>query len=699
MNWYQKWENGFAEPDRRYAIYPIIHAAISDTERVEQYDACGFAGVVGNVSYSGRNAEENYPSKAAWDAAAAGAREYIRRGMHTWLYDECGYPSGTAGGYVTECHPEMVAQGLYCYDYWRPLSGPVHYRADVPGDRLWKALLVPIEAGEAIDVTGSLNKNGVLHIDVPEGKYYLFMMSVRRLFDGTHATESWNEPRNYVSLSDKAATRAFLDCTHEKYKELLGDEFGRGVLAMFTDEPSLISWGIRTGSFPILPWLESYPADFEAKYGYEFYKACVAVVLDLGPQKVKRRCDFWEFIADTVADGYFGPIREWCHQNGLKSSGHLLEEERLQSHVYCYGSFYRSMRQLDWPGIDQLETRPAFLMDTDNIPIARLVASFADISGEHEVFTEFSDHTVHAREGGHGALGDYYSSVNWHLAMGVNNFTSYYSWVDITDDQKRQLNRYTARSGWLLRQGRRDSTVAVFYPEAAMWDAYTPSTEERAVNSSEKTLRLDRTFNAVSWGLLHRQIDYDYIDCDLLLKGEIRDGRLCRGDRTYAAVILPCTHVLEDAAAEKLLALAAAGIPVLFCEDIPRISRETGDASPFADALTAACDGGGMYFAPLDGLDGLLDRLPALCRPVMLCTAGGTDHPELLSHCRLTEDGTRIAYLANMSNAPLTGVLQITGGAAEVAEANAVTGTIAPLPAGQPTTIQPGEGRFFLIKA
>ena len=32
-------------------------------------------------------------------------------------------------------------------------------------------------------------------------------------------------------------------------------------------------------------------------------------------------------------------------------------------------------------------------MDHEKLPIARLAASFADISGEQESFTEFSDHT------------------------------------------------------------------------------------------------------------------------------------------------------------------------------------------------------------------------------------------------------------------------------------------------------------------
>lgn len=278
-------ENFFA-PDRMYGIYQIIHGGVAasptsmadltgqgkpvsaDAEAVDLrrdwIDRCGFAGVVGNVPYGDRYPDDD----SEWTATETGIRGYIKRGMKVWIYDEKGYPSGTAGGVVTERHPDFVAQGLYCYEYWRTITGPSKYRADTPGDRLVCALLLPNDDGdtrEPVDVTRFLDAGGTLRMEVPPGSYHLLMMSARRLFDGTHAAESYSEPRNYISLSDREATRAFLDVTHEKYAERLGDEFGRGVRAFFTDEPSLISWNIRTAVYPILPWHSTYPAAFEKK--------------------------------------------------------------------------------------------------------------------------------------------------------------------------------------------------------------------------------------------------------------------------------------------------------------------------------------------------------------------------------------------------------------------------------------------------
>ena len=312
--------NKFLEPDRRYAIYPIYHQGI--LRKAREVDAlldCGYAGVVGNLPYTERFPED----AAAWEQTAQAFRAFTSRGLHAWIYDEKGYPSGTAGGAVVDENPDFVAEGLYCYEYWKTLSGPCLYRADVPGDHLVAALLLPLDGEDPIDVTHTQDARGTLRIPVPEGAYHLFMMSRRRLFDGTHAAESYSEPRNYICLSDKAATEAFLRITYEGYARLLQEEFGKGILAFFTDEPSLISWNIRQAVYPIVPWHHTFPDLFQRRYGYSIALAVAAVVTRRGREVIRRRCDFWDFVADTVADGYFGTIQDWCHAHNIKFSGHF----------------------------------------------------------------------------------------------------------------------------------------------------------------------------------------------------------------------------------------------------------------------------------------------------------------------------------------------------------------------------------------
>ncbi|MHB1484219.1 MAG: glycosyl hydrolase family 2 protein [Saccharofermentanales bacterium] len=683
----------FKNPGNRYALFPIIHAGIAgNPANAQRLDSLGFAGVVGNIPYG-----PGYPDdKDEWEKTARGFHDYIDRGMHTWIYDEKGYPSGSAGGVVIDRNPGFTAVGLYCYEYWRTLTGPMHYRADVPADKLFKALLLPLDNGEAIDVTRFLDENDTLRMEIPAGNYHLFMMSSRRLFDGTHAAESYSEPRDYINICDKEATEAFIKVTHEKYAEILSDEFGKGVMAFFTDEPSLISWNIRNGVYPIVPWHREFPEKFGQKYGYPVELAVSAVISKRGPEMIKRRCDFWEFIGDTVAENFFGTIQNWCREHRLKSSGHMLEEERLQAHVYNYGSMYKCGRRMDWPGIDQLRSEPQELMDINQIPIARLLASFADINGEGESFTEFSDFISHMQDKQIG-MNWIRGSVNWHYAMGINNLTSYYNFENFIDDEIRNLNLYAARLGYMIRQGKRDSRVGVLYPEAAMWAAYTPSVETRAIDSSEDTILLDKTFAKISWELLHRQIDFDYIDEELINEGLISDGKLIYRDRMYECVILPAANVLSISTIDKMVSMMDAGIGIVIIGDLPKIARDTGADEGFYKKLSRFIGTDMLAVIPtatgwtLPGMK----RIPAIPRPVTIQPhnmaniltgpegSGNMIDGEIISagmlmHTRILEDGSRIVFLTNMGGRIYSGSIKIAGGQS-ISIADPFTGMIEPV--------------------
>lgn len=667
----------FKNPPREYGIYPILCGGIVQShEKLEQYDRQGFAGVVGAVPY-----EKDFPNdEGEWDRTERAFRAYINKGMQTWIYDEDGYPSGTAGGVVIDEHPEYEAAGLYCYEYWRTLEGPMSYRADVPGDRLYKALLLPLGGGEAIDITDTLNEKNTLHFEIPVGAYHLFTMSIRRLFDGTHAAHSYAEPRDYINLLDADATRAFIKVTHENYARKLGDQFSKGVRAFFTDEPSLIAWNITAAVYPIVPWHRDFPVNFQKRYGYPVELAVTAVVTKRGPQYKKRRCDFWEFVGDTVANNYFGVIQDWCRAHNIPSSGHMLEEERLQTHVYDYGSLYKCAKRMDWPGIDQLESEPLRLMDEKNIPIARLLSSVADVYGCGESFTEFSDH-FSRMENKQIGMNWIRSSVNWHYAMGINNMTSFFSFENFKDTEIRELNEYNARIGYLIRRGRRMSKVALLYPEAALWAAYTPTVEVRAMDNSEATLRVSETFPKAAWELLHRQIDFDFIDEDLIRDGVIENGALRYKNGAYECLVFPAADVLSIGTVEKIKTMLDAGIGVILIGDIPKIARETGEDAGFYEMLSPYIGRPNFTIVPIESdwtLPGA-SKLPALPRPVRIypkdvrtvltgaegkaaIVDGEIISSSMLSHTRVLEDGSLQVFICNMGGSVYDGILEIRDG-------------------------------------
>ena len=668
----------FACPPDKYAMYPIIHSGVETAEaRIAEWKQQGFGGIVANVGYT-----LDYPEDVqAWDRLEAGMRAAAREGFTLWIYDEKGYPSGTAGGAVLEAHPEYETTGILAYNYWKTLTGPARYRADTPEGKLFKALLVPLAGeDEPLDITETADAAGTLRFTIPKGGHRLLVLVERRLFDGTHAAHSYSEPRRYLNLLDPKATDAFIQMTHGKYRERIGDLFGKEMKAFFTDEPSLISWNLEHVPYALVSWRGDFPHVFRERYGYGIELALVAVFLNTGNAIVRRRCDFWEFISTELAENFFGRIQQWCRANGVAASGHLLAEEELTAHIFLYGSFYASMRRFDIPGIDQLESEPDKLMSAERLPIGRLAASFADVHGFGEAMSEASDHV--SRMNNRQIPFEWIrASMNWHHAQGINIITSYYNFSHLSRQEVQMLNTYTARLGLMLRQGKRDSRVAILYPECAIWSEITPVPEARGGRQTLAAQEISRIFRDISWGLLHRQVDYDYIDETVIQQASVRDGRLTFGNRAYEAVILPGVHVMQVKTARALAAFMEAGGKVAALEKLPCHSREgTAEADGEVRSLFAARmnDPGHLLFSDLPGTlltPAILAFLPRIMRlspadiysvtvgaaGTIVKTGGDVPSPGILSHMRIREDGRRVILLANMTGKAYRGTLTVEG--------------------------------------
>lgn len=651
-------------PNRKYAIYPIIHKNICDSEFAKKHHKLGFAGAVGNVDYAhGFQNDEN-----RWKCVEKGFRKYQELGMHTWIYDEDGYPSGSAGGYLTEDHPEHIAKGLYCYLFPRILKGPRPYHSSVPDGILWRAMLLSADGKKTVDITETLNENNVLYFDIPEGEWKLHIFMKRRLYDGSHNSLSYASPRDYINLTDGKAVDQFIRYTHENYKKYLADEFGKSIVATFTDEPSLVSSFISGhGICPLLTWQDDFPQMFRKRYGYDISDAILAVLNDCKENRTKLRCDYWDFMADAVADNFFKKIQDWCHQNNLKSSGHLLSEESLSAHILCYGSFLRSLRYFDWPGIDRLAIQPEHLTDTSKIPSARMAASFADINGENEAFTEVSDHAAMINHL-EAPKEWYYNSINQLIAMGINNFTSYFSFKRFSDEDIITLNRYVARTNEIMHKGIRACDTAIFYPECDAWAAMTVAVEHAWFAGGENLRILQENVAKTSWELLFKQVDFDYMDNRILQEAVITDGELCYAGRRYKNIVLPSFYVAEDQSAEKIIQLAETGIHVYLIAEGCILSRETGKKSPFQERFAELVSQGKI----------ISERTPEKLAETF---CGGMlkadiSHKTLLSHFRLQDDGTGILFLTNTSEVPVSGTITLLESYSEIYRFDARNETI-----------------------
>ena len=147
-------------------------------------------------------------------------------GMLTWLYDEDRFPSGSAGGMVTQ---KMEFRQRILVLSPEKLSGDEDVFGNVLKEGQRKFLgkyAVWLQEGYLADYV-------FLGIDGEElagaDTWYLY-----REIIGDNA---WFNNQAYVDTLNGEAIREFISLTHETYYKEFADEFGETMPAIFTDEP------------------------------------------------------------------------------------------------------------------------------------------------------------------------------------------------------------------------------------------------------------------------------------------------------------------------------------------------------------------------------------------------------------------------------------------------------------------------------
>ena len=88
-----------------------------------------------------------------------------------------------------------------------------------------------------------------------------------------------------MNTLDKKAVDAFIETTYEAYKKAVGDDFGRAVPAIFTDEPQFSRKSTLGFAFDkrdvSLPYSDDLPDTYRAAYGADFLYSLPELIWDL----------------------------------------------------------------------------------------------------------------------------------------------------------------------------------------------------------------------------------------------------------------------------------------------------------------------------------------------------------------------------------------------------------------------------------
>ncbi len=560
-------------------------------------------------------------------------------GMLAWLYDEDRWPSGAAGGLVTR-DPAFRARHLLFTR--RPYGPDDRVRTVTKG-----STSAPLRTGNGrliarydivLDHAGDLSTYRRIGPDEsPQG-------FVCHAYLETAAENPWFNNETYVDTLNPAAIRKFIEITHERYLKAVGEEFGRVVPAIFTDEPQFTHKTVLdftdSETDVILPWTDDLPESFGAAYGEDLLERLPELFWELPGRRVSTvRYHYHDHIAERFARSFADQCGAWCRRNGLMLTGHMMEEPTLESQTRALGEAMRSLRGFDLPGIDILCNRHEYTT-------AKQAQSVSNQNGNPGVLSELYGVTNWDYDfRGHKLQGD------WQAALGVTVRVPHLAWISMAGEAKRDypaaigrqspwylqypfIENHFARVNVAMTRGRPLVRIGVVHPVESYWLRF--GSNERTRLEREQ---MDRDFLSLTEWLLFGQIDFDFISESLLPAQCPAGGNPLRvGVMAYDTIVVPPVGTLRTTTLERLEAFAGQGGRLVFLGGPPELADARPDDRGQAlwnRSVRLPC----QRFALLEELEP--------CRDIDIRDGDGSRAEDLLYRMRQEEDGNRWVFLAH----------------------------------------------------
>jgi len=511
------------------------------------------SGLNGLAIHAREGNRTEYLSGKWFNLVRIACEEAEKHGLKIWIYDEEGYPSGTAGYRIQKINPLFRQQHLsflaVSYDEIKELTNPI----GIFDCRTYRRA----DEGRIISSKEKSNR-----------KYLVFQ---RKFVD------------RYVDTMNPRVAGHFIRLTHEKYRKKLGKYFGSTITHFYTDDVNFHMEGCKG-----LPWTDALECEFHVKHGYSLLEKLPALVEDL-PDSVQVRKDYYGMLLDMFLANFAEPIYLWCRRNGVKFTGHLRGDEGpIDRAIIQFSSAMPFFEYEDIPGIDDFLLRLhdcRYLRKIQNsmglypIPTYKLVSSVANQLKKGECSAE-----VMASCGWGYSLAEQNAQFNFEANMGINLFTPHdfsYATGGVTKRDHppsfflqqpywplwKDLHSKFARISQLLLRGKHHADILVLHPESQSWsemdgESIDPSFKCRCGKSkSMKTLAaLERNIAGICFDLVKSHIGFDMGSERIMEKhGHVKSGKIHIGEMSYGTVILPPDAEFSSAIRNLLAKFADAG--------------------------------------------------------------------------------------------------------------------------------------------
>lgn len=421
-------------------------------------------------------------------------------GIEIWIYDEDGWPSGFAGGRVPTLGEKYQAKRLE-FSYELPQNtNTLLYAWRKVGDSYKGISLKEASQGDL-----------VCYYTVNSG---------------------------YVDLLSAETVDRFIEFTHEKYKQELGEFFGDVIKGVFTDEPQLMH----------LPWSDCIEKAWAERYRENIREKLYMLYVEQGNWR-EFRLAFFGLVNDLLYISFTKKISDWCENNGLILTGHFATEDSLIDQMITNAGVMRQYVAMGMPGIDHLGNR-----NTSPI-LCKQVSSVANQFGKKEVLSETfgcSGWNISFDElmwiwGRQSALG--ITKPCFHLSAysiagrRKRDYPAFFSYQEPWWEQFPALMENINGLNNLMTQGRRKTDVVVISSLSAV----------RLHINNDLAKYYSCQYRTLVENLLDNQLDCELADETILSEhGYIENDKFCVGNSKYSLVIVADSECLTKTTANLL---------------------------------------------------------------------------------------------------------------------------------------------------
>ena len=646
MGTIEKLKKCLSDPPEKFRSAPFWgwNSTLKKEELEEQIKGFKKAGMGGFFIHSREGLETEYLSTEWLEDVKYCVDKARENDLEMWIYDEDKWPSGAAGGMVSQKNPEHYTA--------RALTMECRGKEDVSdkNEGFLGIYVVRTEQNTITELIECQTCQEAQEICSGEREILLLRQEIS-------AQSEWYNGSAPPDNLNPESVKTFLNLTHEQYEQAFGGSFPEEVKGFFTDEPNCCDFfSVFHEGRPWLPWTADFIKYFIEKRKYDPQEKLPYLFFD-GEGAEKIRHDYWKTVAQLFQESYMKQIYEWCDERGLRTTGHILYENDLGYQTRVCGAAMPQLRYLHNPGIDLLGAQ------TDEYLTVKQCSSVANQYDRSMTISEAYGCTGWELDfSTQKWLGD------WQFALGITRRCQHLALYSITGCRKRdyppvfnyqntwwkdndKLEDYFGRLSMCLSEGKPVRKVLMIHPISGVWTKCRSDRNED-FNHLEMNMgwldehitslnRKGEFYNRLAKELTAAHIDFDFGD-EILLEedGRIEDGKFIAGSCHYQVVVVPGTLNLFRNTVDLLKEFSKQGGTVIWLKPYPTlIEGEKSDIHSILDKEIFRHTAEHVW------------EVPELIRKCIspefsVKTAAGAEDGEILSMLRRTEDGY-ILFLTN----------------------------------------------------